>query len=44
MLNSDGFMPNWGAEYKGWENWTISWCTYLGNGARYGHGCNRSRI
>ena len=23
LLNSDGFTPNWGSEYKEWENWAF---------------------
>jgi len=42
LLNSNGFMPNWGAEYKKGEKigvfFTNKWA-YFGNGARYGYSC-----
>jgi len=47
LLNSDGFTPNGGSEYKGvrkLHDFFTNKSVHLGNGARYGHGCYRSRI
>ena len=47
LLNSDGFIPNGGIEYKMGEQigqFLNNKLVYLGNGARYGHSCYRSRI
>ena len=46
LLNSDGFTPNVGAEYRGVEVRKLGdfFYQYLRNGARYGHSCYRSRI
>ena len=47
FLNSKGFTPNWGAEYKRGEKigrFLTDKLVYLGNGARYGHKYYKSRI
>jgi len=46
LLNSDGFTPNGGAEYKGDETigrFLTNKLVYLRNDTRYGHSCYRSR-